>query len=935
VANSARFSRDDLRRPATPGGRFRSGSGEVLMASIDQTSWPALSVLLDQLLELPPVERSRRLTELRADGNSALADHAERLLARGSEIENHRFLHELPGQVFPQERLSGTTVGPYTLERPLGQGGMGSVWLAYRSDGRFEGRVAIKFLQLALAGTSGTLRFQREGSALARLTHPNVARLLDAGVMASGEPYLVLEYVEGEPIDRWCDRRRSTVRARILLFLEAAAAVAHAHRNFLLHRDLKPSNILVTEQGTVKLLDFGIAKLLDEGGEPGGVSQVTQLGERPLTPAFASPEQIEGGDVGVPSDVYELGVLLYLLLCGRHPTAEEQAPPMEQLRAVVEREPTRPSLAVAPTRREPQMLEIAAARGTTPDRLARELRGDLDTIVLKALKKSAAERYPTVEAMAEDLRRYLLDQPISARPDSLGYRLRKSLRRHRLGVAAGGLAAAGLLVGAIIAFSQARVARVERDRAVRALDRSQASLTFVETMLTEGAATDEKITLPELLSRSERLALTELHTDRDQQTQVLLMIGSYFESLGNQTRAEELLRRAEALSRDSHDVELRGEIVCGLAKNTAFGPGMEEARRTLAAWAARRDISPELAALCHQYLAQIELFARNDPASGLEHLLAAQTLIRGSRHARADFRAGLLGDLGWAYALTARNDDAEEQYAASLATYRKFGREESAGAMAVINNWGLERMNAGDLQGALPLLERGLETARRRGVPPPYLVANRAAVLLQLGRYDEAFSEIEVLERIAGDGGSVPWQISARVMRANLLRERGELDQAEAVLLGAAALVGTVPPDTFSVLAYQLAVADLAVDRRRPAEARVALEPLLARLEARKLRQRVLAYALRTRAEIEVLEGQLEPARADARRALEMTQQMQGRKPGSFHTGMSWLTLARIERTGGDLEAARRSATQALEQLEPMVGSVHPRVEEARVLASR
>src|SRR5262245_952185 len=292
------------------------------MASIDQTSWPALSVLLDQLLELPPVERSRRLAELRAQGSSGLADRAERLLGRGAELESHGFLQELPGHVLSPEHLSGTTVGPYTLERPLGQGGMGSVWLAYRSDGRFEGRVAIKFLKLALAGTSGTLRFEREGSALARLTHPNVARLLDAGVAGSGEPYLVLEYVEGEPIDRWCERRCSTVRARVLLFLEAAAAVAHAHRHFLLHRDLKPSNILVTEQGTVKLLDFGIAKLLDEGADPGGRSQLTEVGERPLTPAFASPEQIEGGDVGVPSDVYGLGVLLYLLLCGRHPTAE-------------------------------------------------------------------------------------------------------------------------------------------------------------------------------------------------------------------------------------------------------------------------------------------------------------------------------------------------------------------------------------------------------------------------------------------------------------------------------------------------------------------------------------------------------------------------------------------------------------------------------------
>src|SRR5262249_40628570 len=205
------------------------------------------------------------------------------------------------------------------------------------------------------------------------------------------------------------------------------------------------------------------------------------------------------------------------------------------------------------------------------------------------------------------------------RPAPAGPGLRKRPRRHRLGAAAAGLAAAGLLAGATIAFSQARVARAERDRAVRALDRNQASLTFVETMLTEGASADEKITLPELLSRSERLAFTELGADRDQRTQVLVMVGSYFASLGNQTRSEGLFRRAEALSTDTQGVDLRGEIACELAKSKGFGPGMEEARRTLAAWASRRDISPELAALCHQYVAHIDLFARNDPGSALEH----------------------------------------------------------------------------------------------------------------------------------------------------------------------------------------------------------------------------------------------------------------------------------------------------------------------------
>src|SRR5215831_8326356 len=252
------------------------------MGSNDTESWRALSDLLGQLLDLGPVERSQRLAALRSEGAGPLAEEAERLLALQTENERRRFLQELPRGVLTADRsLTGAVVGPYTLERVLGQGGMGSVWLAHRSDGRFEGQVAIKFLNLAFTGGPGAARFQREGCALARLTHPNVARLLDAGVTGAGEPYLVLEYVQGEAIDRWCDLRRCSIRARIGLFLDVTAAVAHAHRQLLLHRDLKPPNILVSEQGTVKLLDFGIAKLLDESTDS-RAAELTAASERLL-----------------------------------------------------------------------------------------------------------------------------------------------------------------------------------------------------------------------------------------------------------------------------------------------------------------------------------------------------------------------------------------------------------------------------------------------------------------------------------------------------------------------------------------------------------------------------------------------------------------------------------------------------------------------------
>ena len=252
---------------------------------------------------------------------------------------------------------------------------MGAVWLAHRSDGRYAGRVAVKLLNLALLGRAGADRFKREGSALARLAHPNIARLIDAGVTSEGQPYLVLEYVEGESLDRWCESRALDVRARVRLFLQVLDAVAHAHSKLILHRDLKPANILVTPQGQVKLLDFGIAKLLDE--RPHATSSaLTKFPGQAFTPEYAAPEQVQGVEVTTATDVYALGVLLYSLLTSRHPTADPSQTPIDRLRAVVDIDPIRPSETV------------------------RALRGDLDNIIAKALKKVPSERYGTVARLA-------------------------------------------------------------------------------------------------------------------------------------------------------------------------------------------------------------------------------------------------------------------------------------------------------------------------------------------------------------------------------------------------------------------------------------------------------------------------------------------------------------------------------------------------------
>jgi eukaryotic-like serine/threonine-protein kinase len=410
---------------------------------MDKGRWARMSPELDELLDLVTTARDGRLADLRrTDGT--LADALRDMLEDLRVVDREAFL-QAPPFLEPADR-SGEPVGAYVLEREIGQGGMGSVWLARRADGRFEGRVAIKFLESALLARGGRERFAREGQILARLSHPNIARLLDAGVTGDRRPYLVLEYIEGQPIDAYCESRSLGVGARVRLFLDVLAAVSHAHQRLILHRDLKPANILVTADGEVKLLDFGIAKLIDGIDGSVGATELTQAGGRPFTPSYAAPEQVLGTEVSTQTDVYALGVLLFMLLGGGHPTAppDASASAQDRLRSVLECDARRLSDAVAASR------SPAAAR---------ELRGDLDNIVARALKKAPAERYADASALADDLRRHLAHEPVLARRDTAAYVLAKFVRRHRIGVSAAALLVLTLAAGVASSLWQAREAR--------------------------------------------------------------------------------------------------------------------------------------------------------------------------------------------------------------------------------------------------------------------------------------------------------------------------------------------------------------------------------------------------------------------------------------------------------------------------------------------
>jgi len=511
------------------------------MTVFDRDRWLALEPLLDQVLDIPPGERGRWLEEL-SHGSPIVAADLAALLAGEDAADQSGFL-AAPLDV----SLAGLQLGAYRLERPLGQGGMGTVWLAFRADGRFEGKAAVKILNLALLSSTGQERFRREGSLLARLAHPGIARLLDAGLGGAGQPYLVLEYVEGLPIDDFAGQCQLPEADRIRLVLQVLAAVGHAHAHLIVHRDLKPSNILVTPEGVVKLLDFGIAKLLDEGG--GDRSALTLDGGRLLTPKYAAPEQVRGDPLTTAADVYSLGVLLYLLLSGRHPTAEGCRTPAEGIRALLETEPARLGL------------------------------GDLDNVLDKALRKAPADRYPTAAAFADDLERYIRHEPVSARSHSLTYRVKKFTRRNRTAVLAGTVTAAGLIGATAFSVGQMREARFQRDAAVRESRRADAQVEFQNVLLSNVG--DRPITMHEVLDAARGVLEGQAAGDPVIRTALLLQLAGSYRELGDTRIRETLLLRAESITVAGRDTVRLAQVRCDMADLRRKQGRYDEARLTL------------------------------------------------------------------------------------------------------------------------------------------------------------------------------------------------------------------------------------------------------------------------------------------------------------------------------------------------------------------
>lgn len=513
------------------------------MSTLNPEQWQLVSPYLDKALTLADEDRAKWLEALHHE-HPDVAEHLQELLDEHRAVQQSGFLEKAPFLPQDSRGLAGQSIGSYRLVSPIGNGGMGTVWLAERSDGRFERKAAVKFLSAGLLGRVGEERFEREGAILGRLSHPNIAELLDAGVSSGGQPYLVLEYIEGEPIDVYCDKRKLDVRARVCLFLDVLGAVAHAHANLIIHRDVKPSNVLVSKDGTVKLLDFGIAKLLDGEGQRAAVTSLTHQGGSPFTPQFAAPEQLTNGAVTTATDVYELAVLLYVLLTGQHPSGAGTHSAADLVKSIVETVAPRGSSVITAD----MATAVAEKFGTTPERLRRQLRGDLDAIVLKGLRKQPSQRYTTAEAFAEDLKRYLAGEPVIAQPESTWYRSKKFLSRHRWGVASGAAVVLALTLGLGAALWQAHIARRE-SRTATAMEKFLEDIFRANSAHQEDPVKARHTSARELLDIGAAKVENELTDVPEAKIRILDTLGNMYFDLGLEDQSVSLRRKRADLIR--------------------------------------------------------------------------------------------------------------------------------------------------------------------------------------------------------------------------------------------------------------------------------------------------------------------------------------------------------------------------------------------------
>jgi eukaryotic-like serine/threonine-protein kinase len=910
---------------------------------MDANRWLALSPLLDHALELADVERGAWLEALRRDDPETAAE-VDAMLAEADALERSAYLEQGPAAFSQRPReasaneaeadstkLIGRTFGSYALERLLGRGGMGAVWLAQRSDGRYDGKVAVKLLNAALIGNAAERRFRREGEVLARLAHPHITRLIDAGVGPGGQPYLVLEIVHGARIDLYCDSHQLDIESRLRMFLDVLAAVEHAHANLIVHRDIKPENILVADGDNVKLLDFGIAKLLEDEAEA-GATQLTRDGGRLLTPEYAAPEQLTGQPVTTATDVYALGVLLYTLLAGRHPLGDTALPPAELIRAVVASPATRLSTSVSTPRTRPHgtFAAIAAQRGVTPERLRHRLRGDLDSIVAKAIEKHPRDRYASVTAFADDIRRHLAEQPVLARPDSFRYRAVKFARRNRVPVLLSSLAVVATIAGLAGTIVQANRATTQRDFALRQLARTAGLDDFNGFLLYGIAPLGKAFTSGELMARAERVVVRS--APDDMRTDMLIAMGDQYLTMDDDANARRLLLEAYRASRTGSDALIRARAACGLSKALARQVGDRDASLRL--------FDEAMAALPNepQYLFErISCLLTGSEAArhigearlGVERAEMAQRLIPDLAFPSRAVELHAAMELAESYRVAGDFAKSDPAFVTAYERLKALGRGDTQQAGTLLNNWGVALGQIGQPLRAEALLRKAIDISRDDNVGDgvsPMLLTNYARVLSDLDRSDEAAQYVDRAYAEAQRDGNELVANMALALQIVVRRSRGDLDGAQQALDAIVPrLHQTLPPDHYF---FALALSErslIAAARHDDAGALELANRAVAALATKHAgNPLVVPLVLVRRAKLDLALGRPHDAEADATKALALEQTLLPASQSSSLVGRTYLALANAQAAEDKQRDAQRSFAAAAERLRPTLGADHP-----------
>jgi serine/threonine protein kinase/tetratricopeptide (TPR) repeat protein len=890
-------------------------------------------------LDLPDAERVDWLASLRAR-DPALADDVRSMLEIHQAVNADGFLEEglqvLPDDLPPglprPESLAGLVVGAYRLISPLGEGGMGTVWLAERCDGRFEGRAAVKFLNAALMGPRGAERFRREGGILARLAHPNIARLIDAGVSSIGPPYLVLEYVDGERIDRYCDEKHLGIGARLALFRDVLAAVAHAHANLVVHRDLKPANVLVTKDGQVKLLDFGIAKLVERElqsgtgeGETGEESDITRAapltreGAGAMTPAYAAPEQLTAGPITTAADVYALGVLLYVLLTGRHPAGDARESPADLLQAILHEDPPLPS---------------HAARD---QRLAHALAGDLDTIVTTAMRKRPENRYASVAALTEDVRRYIDSEPIVARPATRLYRLSKFVARHRTGVGIAAAVMVTILASLGFALVQMREARRQRDAAVFEARRAEASKQMNTYLVGEARVGEGDASFFERLESSRALVRQQFAGDPAIRAGLLFNIAERYAELRAQ-KFGDVLDEIQGILRTMDAPSLKAQLWCSRAEMKINDGDLDGAAALIKAGFAdlARDPAPRLEATINCLV--VDTY-HGSATSNFPHALArareAAALHEAHGRTNSDTYTDALDAQTTAYNFMGDVQNALSSVRKERAVHERLGR---AGTFTHLKTMFMEAAflnRGGQRREALARSDEVMAFFEARRLPPDYLhYMVRGIILLGVGRSANALTLFDASARHFASEQLRYDEVQAVTWLAHTLVQRGDVRAARSRL-------DAVWPDIEAQIAEGNASMTKALRVRaqiqqaegQTTEARATIDRAVAIIDASGSKTYTGGIAVfRVAAAIALAAGDAPAALSHIERGATFAQGDALDRNASADLGELLLLRARILRALGRHAEARQDATAALAHLRATLPPDAPQLREAQAV---